>query len=213
MLRRIFPLSMLCLLMISALAVAQDQPNNGGAAAPGAGAGAGAGNQAGGGAGGGGGGGGGGGFGGGGGGGGNRRNFDPAQFRQRMMDNIKDQLNVTDDEWQVLQPKIEKVMTSQRDLRAGMGMFRRQGGGGGAGGGGGGGFGATDDSPVAKATQDLRDTLDNKDSTADTITQKLTALRDARTKAQTDLAAAQKDLKDVLTQRQEASLVMMGMLE
>ena len=60
---------------------------------------------------------------------------------------------------------------------------------------------------------DLRDTLDNKDATADTITQKLTALRDARTKAQTELQSAQKDLKDVLTQRQEASLVMMGILE
>jgi peptidoglycan hydrolase CwlO-like protein len=206
MLRRFLPLSMLCLLMITALAAAQDQTNNGAAAAPGAGAGAGAGNQAGGGNGGGGGGGGGGGFGGGGGrrGGGN---FDPAQFRQRMMDNIKEQLGATDDEWQVLQPKIEKVMTSQRDVRAGMG-FRRAGGGG-----GGGPFGATDDSPVAKATQDLRDTLDNKDSTPETITQKLSALRDARTKAQANLTSAQKDLKDVLTQRQEAALVMMGMLE
>jgi hypothetical protein len=124
-----------------------------------------------------------------------------------MMDNIKEQLNPTDDEWQVLQPKIDKVMTAQREARSGQGLFRRPGGGGGGGGGG------TDDSAVAKATQDLRDTLDNKDSTPDTITQKLKALRDARTQAQTNLQSAQKDLKDVLTQRQEASLVMMGILE
>jgi prefoldin subunit 5 len=131
-----------------------------------------------------------------------------------MMDNIKEQLNSTDDEWEVLQPKIEKVMTAQRQMRAGgMGLLFRRNNNGGGGGGGGRGFGANDDSPVAKATQDLRDTLDNKDATADTITQKLTALRDARTKAQTDLTAAQKDLKDVLTQRQEASLVMLGILE
>src|SRR5271170_5761883 len=60
---------------------------------------------------GGGGGGGGGGFGGGGGGGGGGRgNFDPAQFRQRRLDNIKTQLGSTDDEFAALQPKIEKVM-------------------------------------------------------------------------------------------------------
>jgi hypothetical protein len=190
MLRRFFVLpALLCLLTITAFTLAQDQPAGGGATPGGAAAG-------------------------GGGGGGNRPgggNFDPAAFRQRMMNNIKDQLGASDDEWQVLQPKIEKVMTSQRELRVRMNFFRPNGGGGG--GGGGGGFGANDDSPVAKATQDLRDTLDNKDASADVVTQKLTALRDARTKAQADLTAAQKDLKDVLTQRQEASLVMMGMLE
>ena len=48
---------------------------------------------------------------------------------------------------------------------------------------------------------------------ADTITQKLKALREAREKAQAELAASQKELKELLTQRQEAVLVINGMLE
>jgi hypothetical protein len=55
--------------------------------------------------------------------------------------------------------------------------------------------------------------LDNADAQASEITQKLTALRDARAKAKADLESAQKDLKDVLTPRQEAVLVVNGMLE
>ncbi len=42
---------------------------------------------------------------------------------------------------------------------------------------------------------------------------KLAALRDARAKARADLEAAQKDLQEVLTPRQEAVLVAMGMIE
>ena len=138
-----------------------------------------------------------------------------------MMDNIKEQLNASDDEWKVIQPKLQTVMDDNRAAMMGgrgFGGFGR-GGGGGQGGGanrGGGGFGAAGanaDNPLSKARQDLQDTLDNKDASADDIAKKLTALRDARDKAKSDLAAAQKDLKEVLTQRQEAVLVMMGQLE
>jgi hypothetical protein len=61
--------------------------------------------------------------------------------------------------------------------------------------------------------QSLRDTLDNKDASAADIDSKLKALRDAREKSRAELAAAQKDLKEVLTGRQEAVLVVNGMLE
>ena len=55
--------------------------------------------------------------------------------------------------------------------------------------------------------------LENKDTPADQIAAKLTALREARAKAKADLETAQKDLKEVLTPRQEAVMVSMGMLE
>jgi hypothetical protein len=152
---------------------------------------------------------------GGGGGGGRNRggggpgggNFDPAQFRQRMMDRLKEELGATDDEWKVLEPKVDKVMTAQQSARAGGGFggFGRRGGGGGMGPGG--------DTPTAQAARDLRTTLDNKDAPASEITAKLTALRDARAKARAELESAQKDLKEVLTPRQEAVLVVNGMLE
>ena len=138
----------------------------------------------------------------------NRRgNFDPAQMRERFMNSIKEQLKADDDEWKVLSPKIEKLMTAQRDARAGGGGFRggRPGGGG------------TPDNqpttPVAKASADLRTALDNKDTPAEDIAKKLAALREARDKARADLTAVQKELKEVLTQRQEAVLVTMGMFE
>src|SRR6185503_6952150 len=36
--------------------------------------------------------------------------FDPAQFRQMMLDRLREQLKASDEEWGVLQPKLEKVM-------------------------------------------------------------------------------------------------------
>ncbi|MGA9452422.1 MAG: hypothetical protein WBW41_13890, partial [Verrucomicrobiia bacterium] len=88
-----------------------------------------------------------GGNGGGGGGGGgfrNRGNFDPAQFQQRMMDNIREQLGFTNDtDWNAVQPLVQKVTDAQREAMSGrfggMGrMFGRNRGGGGNGGPGGG---------------------------------------------------------------------------
>ena len=141
--------------------------------------------------------------------GGNRGNFDPAAMRQRFSDMIKEQMGASDDEWKVIQPKLDKVMTAQRDARGGGmgGMFRRRDNGGDS---------QSSDrqrSAVEQAQTDLRTLLDNKDSTADQISAKLTTLREAREKAKTDLVSAQKELKEVLSQRQEAVLVMMGMLD
>jgi hypothetical protein len=141
-----------------------------------------------------------------GGGPGGGRNFDPAQFRQMMMDRFKEQLGATDDEWKVLQPKIEAVQAAQRDARGG--------GFGGFGGGPGGGRNADQaQSPVQVAAQDLRQALDNKDTSADAIQKKLDAYREARAAANKKLQDTQKALMDLLTQRQEAVLVMMGMLD
>ncbi|HEY7118900.1 MAG TPA: hypothetical protein VH475_20085 [Tepidisphaeraceae bacterium] len=132
---------------------------------------------------------------------------DPAQFREQRLNRIKEQLGSSDDEWKVLQPKIEKIMDAQRETFAGFGGFRRGGGG------GGGGADNQPQSAIAKASADLRTTLENKDAPADEIAKKLAAVREARDSARKNLQTAQKELKDVLTQRQEAVLVTMGMLE
>jgi hypothetical protein len=135
--------------------------------------------------------------------------FDPAQFRERMMNSIKERLGASDDEWKVLSPKVEKVMTAQRDARGGGGGFGGPGGGGRRGGGG-------DQQPTTetgKASADLRTALENKDTPADDIAKKLAAYREAREKGRAQLQAAQKELKEILTQRQEAVMVNMGMLE
>jgi len=141
---------------------------------------------------------------------GQRGNFDPAQFRQRAMDRIKEQLGANDDEWKVIEPKVDKVMNAQRESRGGFGGF------GGRGGGGGGGGGGADQQPttaVGKAGADLRTTLEDKNAAPETIAKKLATLREAREKGRKDVADAQKELKEILTQRQEAVLVINGMLE
>src|SRR5689334_10941585 len=41
--------------------------------------------------------------------GGGRGGRDPAQFREQMKSQLKDLLGSTDDEWKILEPKIDKV--------------------------------------------------------------------------------------------------------
>src|ERR1041384_6457254 len=135
--------------------------------------------------------------GGGGGGGGKggrsgRGNFDPAAMQAQMMTRIKDQLGATDDEWKVLQPKVEKVMTASREARFG-GMGAMFGGGRGQGGpgGGGGGAAATDrpQTAIGKAAADLRSALEDKSIGAEEIANRLKVLRDAKQKAKEEYEA------------------------
>ena len=134
--------------------------------------------------------------------GGDRGNFDPAQMQARMMASYKERLGATDEEWRILQPKVEKLMTLQRNTRGGMMGGRGQRGG-----------DQQAESAVAVASRELRTVLENTGATAEEIGRKLTALREAREKARAELAAAQKELKELITVRQEAVLVSMGTLE
>jgi hypothetical protein len=130
---------------------------------------------------------------------------------QRRIDRMKDELGASDEEMAALSPKIMKVMQLQFETNA-----RAFGGGGGRGGQGGGGGGFTPpggDSDVRKAIDALQQTLDNKDSKPEEIKAKLDAVRAAKTKAHDELGKAQTDLRSLLTQRQEAVLVMRGLLE
>src|SRR6185436_4578273 len=126
-----------------------------------------------------------------------------------------EQLGASDDEWKVIEPKVDKVMNAQRESRGGFGGFGggRGGPGGGGGGGGGGGADQQPTTAVGKAGADLRTTLEDKNAAPETIAKKLAALREAREKGRKDVADAQKELKEILTQRQEAVLVINGMLE
>jgi hypothetical protein len=130
-----------------------------------------------------------------------RRGGDPAQMRERMLNNIKEQMSVSDDQWKALAPKVEKVMTLQRELRGG-GM-----------GGRGGEAANPPESKVAQTQRDLRTALENKDAPPTEIAQKLAAYREARDKARAELQAAQKDFKEGGTPRQEAVLVANGLLD
>jgi len=152
-------------------------------------------------------------------------NFDPAQMRQRMMDRMKEQLGADDAAWKVLEPRLTKVMEANRQASGGrgammgmMGGMRGQRGQGGADNGGApaqrrGSGPQGEQTALDKAMMQLRTTIENSAASPEEIKTQLTAVRQAREKAKQDLAAAQADLKKILTVRQEAVLVEMGQLD
>jgi hypothetical protein len=149
--------------------------------------------------------------GGGGGGGGGRGNFDPAQFMQRMMDNIKDQLEFTNDaDWDAVQPLVQKVIEARRDAGGGANMMRlmRPNRGGNGGGNRRGGFGGPPN-PDAEALQRALD--DN--APAGQVKTLLVKYQTAMKAKQASLKDAQEALRAVLTSRQEAQATLMGLLD
>jgi len=155
-----------------------------------------------------------------GGGGGGRRNFDPAQFRERMMERYKEQLEVTDDsEWKAMQPMIQSVLDARMASMSGMGrgMFgggpRRGGNDNNNGGdqqrrGGPGGPFGQPPSPEAEALQKAIDTKAPKAEIKAAL-DKYVASRKAK---QAQLEKAQEDLRKILTSRQEAIATLNGLL-
>ena len=148
--------------------------------------------------------------------------FDPAQMRQMMAQRMKEQLGADDEAWKVMEPRLMKVFDLNRQTsggpgRGGMMFFGRRGQGGQNDRGPRDGQNAPGRSPeqqtaVDKATEQLQTALDNQAATPDEIKKQLTALREAREKAKQELGAAQQELRQILTLRQEAQLVMIGLL-
>jgi hypothetical protein len=135
-------------------------------------------------------------------------------FMQRMNERLKTSLKVTDEEWTVLQPLIEKVQAAQREASAGRGFSGRGGSPGGSSRDNtSGGNPPTDTRPGSAESAALRAALESDSTTAEDIKAKLAALREVRKKGVADLAVARENLKNVVTMRQEAVLVSIGLLE
>lgn len=149
------------------------------------------------------------------------RNYDPAQFRQRRVDDAREYLEIKDDtEWKAIEPLVGKVIDAQTDIfRMRMGTFGR----GGRRNRGGddnsntnsdqgqrrqrGGFGEPD-----AALADLQKAVEDKAPAAD-LKAKLAAVRADRKEKEAKLQAAQDELKGVLSSRQEAIAVSRGLLD
>jgi len=151
--------------------------------------------------------------------GGNRR--DPAQMRQERNDRMKELLGASDEEWKLLQPQIEKVQTLQRSAssRSGFGLLFNNGNNGDNGGRGGRGFRGgqqpdnTPPSAVEEKSKELAAAIQNKDTKPEEYKAKLAAFREARNQAKANLTKAQESLREVVTVRQEAVLVELGLLD
>lgn len=147
-------------------------------------------------------------------GGGRRGNFDPAQMQQRIMDNIKDSLNFTNDtDWSAVQPLVQKVLDARRDVGiAGMrGLFggrNRNGGQGGQGGQGGRGGMFGQPSPEQEALQKALE----DDAPAAQVKDLLAKYKASQKAKEAKLEAAQDALKSVLTSKQEAQAYLLGLV-
>lgn len=126
----------------------------------------------------------------------------------RFMDDVRVKIHATEEEWKVIGPKLQKVITARQTYDA-----ARATAGGGFGGRGGGGPGRWQADGVSQAYLDLRAAVDDSKITPEEIQAKLQAVREARQKARTDLDAATRDLLELLTCQQEAILVSLGYLD
>jgi hypothetical protein len=153
---------------------------------------------------------------------GGRGGFDPAQFQQRIMERVREQFDVkSDDEWKVIEERLQKVMQARMDVGFGgfgFGGFgrggRRDGGGNTQPGGdnqnqGGRGGSLFQQSAEAEA---LQKAIDSKGS-ADELKAAIAKLRAARKDKEAALDKAQEELRKVLSVRQEAIAVMLGFLK
>jgi hypothetical protein len=139
--------------------------------------------------------------------------IDPQQIQQRAKQFLRDKLVVTNDaEWGVIEVRLTKVVQFKMQTQiGGAGLM-----GGGRPGGNGGGmdqivralFGI-EPMPEAEA---LQKAIDNHQSRAE-LKNALAKYIEARKRKQAELEKAQADLRPLLTSHQEATLVLMGLLD
>ena len=116
--------------------------------------------------------------------------------RTRAIEDIRGQLEVAEAEWSVLKPRVEAVyrLVHPQPQFGGPGNMGPM-------------------SPVDRSKNELRQILANKDASADQIKAKLTALRVAQEHSRQELTKARQNLRQLLTLRQEAALVLNGLLD
>jgi hypothetical protein len=142
--------------------------------------------------------------------------FDPATIQSSMMERqlagIQQQLDINAIEWQVLKPRIGRVLAAREDVNAFAGLGRGYRGRGSAAQNTG-LSGGTIREAVVQKTQDLQSLYDDHATAPMQFAAKLSELRNLRRQAVQTLTAAENDLRDLLTARQEAGCVMLGILE
>ena len=127
--------------------------------------------------------------------------------QQLALNAIRRQLASTDEEWNILLPKMQRLvaaiadvgqlgptnMTTTASLRLMLG-------------------GQANATPVTTAMKTLQETLEDPNSTTEQINRKLTDWRTLHEAAKVELSNSREDLRILLTLRQEAILLTMGVL-
>jgi len=116
--------------------------------------------------------------------------------RTRAVEDLKKQLEVSDQEWAVIKPRVEAVYNLVHPVP----RFAGPGN-------------APAASPVDRGRSELGGVLADKGASAQHIKAKLTALRAAQLGAAQELTRVRQNLRQILTLRQEATLVLNGLLD
>lgn len=148
-----------------------------------------------------------------------RNRFDRNQFMERILDRLRENLGASAEEWSVLKPMITKITEKQsamrRTGRSGFGAF----------GGGRGGRGGDNDNDrrdrEGRRSRGDGDSVSNADSLrkavesgdAGKIKKELAAYRAVQKKRAVELKKAREELRQVVTLKQEATLVLWGLLD
>jgi hypothetical protein len=151
-----------------------------------------------------------------------------SEAAKRADKSMKQALRATERQWKVIKPRLDKVEYLSKQARVSMapGYYRRSRGTG----------GPNNQKSVPKVEEgwkwtkawekktpseltegericeELLELLEDKGSKQEEIEMKVEALREVRKEAGKQLAKARQELRDVLTFRQEAALVLMGLL-
>ena len=142
-----------------------------------------------------------------------RGDFNPQEMQARMLNMLRERLEITDDEeWKVISERVAKVSEMRRSA-GGMGgpggMMGFRGGppGGGGDRGPGPGRGGSGNPELSALQFAIRDKLPEAE-----IKSRLERVRESRRDQEAKLAKAQEELRAVLSVRQEAIAVMFGLL-
>lgn len=143
-----------------------------------------------------------------------RGNFDPAQFQQRMMDNLRERFGVTDDaEWKIISERIQKVIEARRTTGFGGGMGMRFGRPPGGPGGDNAPAGRRGFGPAAMPEAEALAQAIEAKASKEELKAAMARYRQAREANQAKLQQAQEDLRKVLTVEQEAIALQMGLVD
>jgi hypothetical protein len=146
-------------------------------------------------------------------------NRNAEELRARLGDRLRTMLRATDEEWSIIQPLVEDVVAKQGAAMRGqlgglMGAWGMT-----SGRGGGVASAPPPDSPSSQRPGGsaealaLRQVVESDSATVAEIKAKLSDYRGVRKKAQAELQDARERLRAVLTHRQEAQLVLLGILD
>src|SRR5688500_2285267 len=130
--------------------------------------------------------------------------------QQMQLEVLKLMLNAGDDDWKNLSPKIENVLAAKQHTNTGAGMnwttsnkagpqFKPST--------------SKPDTAPGKALQAVRDAVADETTSKEELAKRMAAVRDARKKARADDEAAQNELCDTTTPRQQAILMTLGVIE